>query len=33
MGLEAIESEEVEQVKGISFSADGSYIVSHSKSI
>ena len=33
MGLEAIESEDVEQVKGISFSADGSYAVSHSKSI
>lgn len=33
MNLEAIESKEVEQVKGISFSADGSYVVSHSKSI
>lgn len=33
MGLEAIESDEVEQVKGISFSADGSYVVSHSKTI
>lgn len=33
MGLETIESEEVEQVKGISFSTDGSYVVSHSKTI
>ena len=33
MNLEAVESEEVEQVKGISFSADGSYVVSHSKTI
>lgn len=31
--LSAIESEDVEEVKGISFSADGSYAVSHSKSI
>lgn len=33
INLEAIESDEVEQVKGISFSADGSYVVSHSKTI
>lgn len=33
MNLDAIESKEVEQVKGISFSADGSYVVSHSKTI
>lgn len=33
MDLGAIESEDVEEVKGISFSADGSYAVSHSKSI
>ena len=33
MGLDAIESKDVEEVKGISFSADGSYAVSHSKSI
>jgi len=33
MNLDAIESDEVEEVKGISFSADGSYVVSHSKTI
>lgn len=33
MGLEAIESNEVEEVKGISFNADGSYAVSHSRTI
>lgn len=33
INLDAIESDEVEEVKGISFSADGSYVVRHSKTI
>lgn len=33
MDLGVLESDEVEEVKGISFNADGSYVVSHSKTI